>query len=309
MAASQNPILTDDTGSFATFTTVHHGTVIRLVVIVRPSKWSMMARLISAFTVATVLALVLAIGGGVVLLRLQANAPGPSGIAMPMGDIPGWKQTFADDFKGGNLADRWHIYNGQPGGDPGGWFSPSHVSQSDGMLVITGSREDTPNGNIYATGGISNSKVFKQTYGRFEYRFRMDEGYGINFVMLLWPSDDKWPPEIDVAEDTGLSRNLILATLHYGENNTTIIRSAEGLADFTTWHTAGVEWRPGSLTFYLDGKQWATIDSPEVPDTPMSMTVQSQAWPCGHSFSDCPNATTPARVNFEVDWVVAYSEM
>jgi beta-glucanase (GH16 family) len=226
---------------------------------------------------------------------------------MPSGNIPGWKQTFADDFRGGNLEDRWYTYNGQPGGDPGGWFLPSHVTQTGGRLVITGSRENTPNGNIYATGGVSNSKTFTQTYGRFEFRFRMDKGYGINYVMLLWPSSDVWPPEINVAEDDGLSRDLITATLHYGANNSTIGRKSKGTADFTKWHTAGVEWKPGSLTYQLDGKVWATMSSPNVPKIPMSMAIQSQAWPCGHSFSDCPNSTTPAKVNLEVDWVVAYT--
>jgi beta-glucanase (GH16 family) len=184
---------------------------------------------------------------------------------------------------------------------------PSHVSQSDGRLVITGSRESTPNGNIYATGGVSNSKVFSQTYGRFEFRFRMDSGYGINFVMMLWPTDDKWPPEINVAEDDGLSRDLLTATLHYGAKNSTITRKSKGLADFTRWNTVSVEWKPASLTFMLDGKVWATVNSPNVPKTPMSVAIQSQAWPCGHSFSDCPNSSTPPKVNLEVDWAVAYA--
>jgi beta-glucanase (GH16 family) len=231
----------------------------------------------------------------------------PSGVGMPTGNIAGWRQTFAEDFNGGNLADKWFIYSGQPGGDPGGWFLPTHVNQSGGKLVITGSKESTPNGNIYATGGISNSKTFTQTYGKFEYRFRMDKGYGINYVMMLWPSDDSWPPEINVAEDDGKTRNLITATLHYGANNSTITKKSPGAADFTKWHTVGVEWKPGSLTYQLDGKTWATMTSTNVPKTPMSVAIQSQAWPCGNSFSDCPNSTTPAKVNLEIDWIVAYT--
>jgi beta-glucanase (GH16 family) len=240
-------------------------------------------------------------------LPAQTNAgPGLSGEPMPTGDIPGWKQTFSEDFNGADLTKRWYVYDGQPGGDPGGWFLSSHVTQSNGRLLITGSRERTPNGNIYATGGLSSGKSFTQRYGRFQFRFRMDKGYGINYVMLLWPADDHWPPEINVAEDDGKSRNLITATLHYGANNSTISRKSPGLADFTKWHTVGVDWKPGSLTYSLDGKVWATMNSVYVPSIPMSMVIQSQAWPCGGSFSDCPNSSTPATVALEVDWVVAY---
>jgi beta-glucanase (GH16 family) len=227
---------------------------------------------------------------------------------MPSGDIPGWRQTFAEDFDQSGLDKRWWVYEGQPGGDPGGWFSRSHVTQSDGRLVITGSREKTPNGDIYATGGISNSKTFSQTYGRFEFRFRMDEGYGINFALLLWPADNSWPPEINVAEDTGRSRDLLTATLHYGDDNSTIARKSSGVYDMTQWHTAAVEWAPGSLTYLLDGKAWTSpVTSSDVPNIDMTMAIQAQAWPCGSSFSDCPNATTPATVRLEVDWAVAYA--
>ena len=41
----------------------------------------------------------------------------PSGQAMPLGDIPGWHQVFADDFSGTTLnTSNWYPYSGQPGG-------------------------------------------------------------------------------------------------------------------------------------------------------------------------------------------------
>jgi len=222
------------------------------------------------------------------------------------GEIPGWKQTFADDFTG-NL-DKWGVYEGQPGGDPGGWFLPSHVEIDNGKLVIKAYKENTPNGNIYATGGLNNGSTFSQTYGRFEFRFRMDEGYGIAFVFLLWPASDQWPPEIDIAEDDGLSRSLLTSTLHYGTpgNRETEHRRIEGV-DFTQWHTVGLDWSPGRLEFRLDGEVWSTIESDRVPDEPMVMAIQTQAWYCDGYWSDCPNSTTPPLVNLEVDWAVAYA--
>lgn len=236
------------------------------------------------------------------------SGPPPSDVPMPAGDLPGWRMTFSEDFNGDDLTESWYIYDGQPLGDPGGWFMPSHVRQEGGRLVISGSREDTPNGNLYATGGVSNEKSFSQVYGRFDIRFRMDEGYGINYVILLWPSFQDWPPEINIAEDNGKSRDLITSTLHWGGHGSPTRYTERVLSgvDFTQWHTVGVEWTPGRLIMFLDGAEWARYETSNVPSVPMSLALQSQAWYCGGYFSDCPNNTTPPVVNMEVDWVVAY---
>lgn len=237
-----------------------------------------------------------------------AASPGgpPSGVAMP-GEIPGWRQTFAEDFTG-NL-DKWGVYEGEPSGDPGGWFLPSHVTTDQGKLVIKGYKENTPNGNIYATGGLNSGPSFSQTYGRFEFRFRMDVGYGVSFIFLLWPANEQWPPEIDVGEDNGLSRNFLSSTLHYGTftSHDLTTKRFDGEVDFSQWHTVGVDWAPGKLEFRLDGAVWHTIDSANVPSQPMVMAIQSQAWDCESGWSDCPNSSTPPQVNLEVDWAVAYS--
>ncbi len=238
-------------------------------------------------------------------VRPSATVPGSSGVTMPRGDLPGWRQTFADDFTAGSIDDRWWNYTGQPGGDPGGWFDPSHVGTADGDLVISGSRADTPNGNLYVTGGINNSKSFQQTYGLFKVRFRADVGRGIAYTMMLWPIGDVWPPEIDILEDNGKDRKMTSATLHYGTEDTKVHREVTG--NFSVWHTAELEWSPGKLIYRLDGKVWTTMATPKVPDIPMSIAIQTQAWKCGGSWEGCPGTSTPATVKLYVDWVVAYS--
>jgi beta-glucanase (GH16 family) len=238
----------------------------------------------------------------------SATAPvvaDPSGVVMPVGDLPGWHQTFADDFTGG-LDSHWGAYTGQPGGDPGGWFDPSHVTVSNGMLQIGAWKADTPNGNLYVSGGVSNATVFSQIYGRYVIRFQMDVGYGIAYTLQLWPTDDRWPPEIDILEDNAKGRDMVSATMHYGSDNSQVHKEIKG-GNFTGWHTAEVEWSPGQLTYRLDGAVWATMTSRYVPSTPMSVAIQTQAWLCGGSWEGCPNPTTPATVNLHVDWVVAYS--
>jgi hypothetical protein len=228
----------------------------------------------------------------------------PSGVPMPIGQIPGWYQTFTDDFAGNSLNDQWFRYSGGPSGDNGGWFMPSHVSVGGGILTIKGAKEQTPRGVLYATGGVSNHNVFSQTYGRFDVRFRMDRGVGIAYAILLWPTSGKWPPELDIIEDNGRDRQSTSATVHYDRDDKKIQRQTK--ADFTQWHTATLEWTPGHVVYRLDGKVWATVDSSHVPDEPMDLALQTQAWGCGGTWEACPNSTTPPEVNLQIDWVSLY---
>jgi len=72
--------------------------------------------------------------------------------------------------------------------------------------------------------------------------------------------------------------------------------------------TSGVQWTAGHLVYTLDGKNWAQVTNTNVPSTPMNLDIQTQAWACGTStWEQCPNASTPAQVNLDVDWVVAYA--
>jgi beta-glucanase (GH16 family) len=131
----------------------------------------------------------------------------------------------------------------------------------------------------------------------------MDRGKGVAAVVLLWPVRDQWPPEIDFAEDGGRTntRHDVSATLHYGADDRQIQRTVR--ADFTRWHTVGVEWTPGKLSYTLDGRRWAVVRHPRVPAEAMELAIQSQAGTCGDLYAPCPDSTTPARVNVQIDWV------
>lgn len=224
---------------------------------------------------------------------------------IPAGDIPGWHQVFADDFTGTSLdPSRWKVYSGRAGGDSAGIFDPRHVTVSNGMLVIS-AYPDPADGGRWASGGVSTSPGFAQTYGKYLVRFRLDAGYGIGHTLLLVPANGTWPPELDFSEDNGTSRERTLATLHYGPGDQRISRLAP--INTARWHTLGVEWSPGLLRLTDDGRVWGTISGGGVPSVPMALAMQTQAWPCTGSWGRCPNAGTPPVVHMYVDWVVAYA--
>jgi hypothetical protein len=231
---------------------------------------------------------------------------GPSGLAMPTASIGHWRLKSAQDFTGSALPTGWGSYEGQPGGEPNGWWKHSHTFVRNGMLTLAGYRE----GGKYVTGGVMayGAGVGQQTYGKYEVRFRMAKGHGIKYAALLWPKSERWPidGEIDFAEDGGGARGRTTGTLHYGASNSQIQKALSG--DFSRWNTLGVEWTPGKLVYTLNGRPWATVTGSMVPHTAMNLAIQTQAGTCGSwAGASCPDATTPARVDMQVDWAVAYS--
>jgi hypothetical protein len=244
------------------------------------------------------------------ITRLQhAPAPrrtGPSGVAMPKSSMVHWRVKSAVDFTGTALPAGWDSYEGQPGGEPNGYWKHSHAVVRNGVLDLAGYRD----GGRFVTAGVMaySPQVGQQTYGKYEVRFRIDKGHGVKYAALLWPVSEHWPTdgEIDFAEDGGGDRGRSTGTLHYGASNSQIQKSLSG--DFSRWNTLGVEWTPSKLVYTLNGRPWATVTGSAVPHTAMNLAIQTQAGTCGSwAGASCPDATTPAHVNMQIDWAVTYS--
>ena len=235
-------------------------------------------------------------------------ATSPSGQAMPVGDIPGWHQVFADDFSGTTLnTSNWGPYSGQPGGDTAGWWSPSHIVVGNCLLTLKGYKDAAAKPGVFVTGGVGMKGTHAQTYGKYLVRMRADKGDGISAIALLWPQADVWPPEVNVFEDGGGNRTSTTATLHCGPNgidNYQIQKTLTGY-DFSQWHTLGVEWTAGKLVYTIDGTPWATVTDAGVPSIPMVLDLQSQSLECSQ-WNTCLDSSTPAEVDMQIDWVVAY---
>ncbi len=237
--------------------------------------------------------------------RRTRFSPGPRA-PMPVGNLPGWRQVFTDNFNGNRLnQSKWRLYWGRPGGDAAGWFDPRHVTVSHGLLVISAYR-DRRDGGRWATGGLSSSPGLTQTYGKYLVRFRMDPGIGVGHAALLMPANNSWPPEVDFSEDNGSGRTGTLVTLHFGRNDTHWSTTLNGV-NLTKWNTLGVQWTPGKLQFTINGRIWYTMAGSVVPNIPMVLDLQTQTWPCTGTWGRCPTARTPKKVNMYVDWVAAYA--
>jgi beta-glucanase (GH16 family) len=76
---------------------------------------------------------------------------------------------------------------------------------------------------------------------------------------LLWPGNDKWPgPEYDIVE---VINGHAYGTVHFdgsdgGDRYNTI--TFDGI-DESQMHTYSLEWKPGSITYYVDGHNMGSI--------------------------------------------------
>lgn len=270
-----------------------------------------------------------------------APVTNPSGQAMPVGDISGWKQIFTDDFTTNvplgsfpsAVADKWGAYpypwrdtKGQTTSDPalGGWYHPGKtVSIGNSMMDIWMHTEylDGAKKRLVAAPqpkikGAGTSAGTGQLYGRYAVRFRVDPARttnnftGYKTAWLLWPDvrPSNCRGETDFPE--GDLDSTIGGFLHWqdaascGEQ----YYAASGKS-FREWHTAVTEWGPGRVAMYLDGALMTNASGGKsewfshTPNTVMHYVLQSET----ELGSTVPAENTEGHI--QVDWVAVWSKI
>jgi hypothetical protein len=238
--------------------------------------------------------------------------PTPISTAMPVGDQPGWKQNYTQDFNtpaptgqvGNVYGDPMSGYDGFNDTSGHGTYAPKKVlSVSNGSLNYNLHSE---NGRpLVAAPTMNNYKG--QTYGKYSVRFRSDSLPGYKIAFLLWPSSDNWNEgEIDWPEgnlDTGKMRPASAVPGSLTSNWTmTFEPGQESFAPTTAsdWHVATTEWTPNGVKWYWDGQLVASTTK-AVPKTDFRWTLQAETEINGK----VPASSTAG--NLQVDWVTSYS--
>ena len=233
---------------------------------------------------------------------------------MPVGDLPGWKQTEAQDFNkpaergnvgevyGSDMRDYYDL--GDTSGQ--GLYTPDAVlSVKDGKLdFFLHSKGGKPRVASVVPFGYTG-----QTYGRYSIRFRADNMPGYKIAFLLWPTSDDWlDGEIDWPEGElngpFYGASAIRDSPLKGPARFDPAPRNTSRTDAADWHVATTEWTPGKVKWFWDGQLVGETTMPEgVPDKPMRWTLQAET-------KDGADATSPAPStsgHIEVDWVVQYA--
>ncbi len=286
----------------------------------------------------TVIVLVLVLATVVVGLLFtsgsSSSACGPSGVCVPVGNVPGWNQIYETDFPGkvpvgafsgcgygtdaaqtycaglrryGSYYDDWWAY-------PSGWPDTAQecIENNDKCPYFD---FHPPVGGFYepqdavSVGG-----------GAMHIRMHRPDTGGSNVVATVVPKacmDQLYGMYTErfkvIQEDPGFqSAHLFYQggfEIDFPENpyGTTISAYTHpGGANFSTratwtqWHTSKIEWTSHAVSFYLDGRLVGTT-SKDVPDIPMTWILQNESSIKG------PYAQPGARAELDIAWVACYA--
>ncbi len=245
----------------------------------------------------------------------------PGSETMPVGDQPGWRQVFAEDFNDGNVpigafpgpvyGTRWseNYFDGTPdtAGQQqktnSGYYPSKVLSVHDGVLDMYLHTE-----NGVSMGAAPAPKLEKtserpynsQLYGRYSVRFSADALKGFKVAWLLWPDSEQWPQDGEIDFPEGDLAGFLFAAMHGTDPSGKAIDNFQTQSSFTSWHTATTEWSPGRVEFFLDGRSIG-VSTSATPNKPMHYILQTES-----CLPVCPLPETSGHVY--VDWVAIWAK-
>jgi beta-glucanase (GH16 family) len=239
---------------------------------------------------------------------------------LPAGDLPGWKQVFREDFDQGNVpvggfpgpayAAKWSAgyVDGTPDtagqrGAKSGYYPSKVLSVRNGMLDWYLHTENGVSMGAAPTPKIPNSSTSPHRdnsflYGRFSVRFKADPLRGFKTAWLLWPDSGIWPRDGELDYPEGDLSTKFYGAVHKMGNDPYATDVFSSGTTFTQWHVATMEWSPGKVEFFLDGRSIGAGTS-KTPNVPMHYILQTEACLFG-----CPKPDTAGHVY--LDWIAIW---
>ena len=186
----------------------------------------------------------------------------------------GYKLLWADEFDGSKLNSKLWVREERPVG----WTNNEAQEYTkdtkngfirDGKFVIKGIENETGVGN-YTSCKLRNTSKAAFMYGRIEARAKVPQGKGLWPAIWMMPEDEnvygQWPKcgEIDIMEVLGDQTETAFGTVHYGEPHAEKqgkVTLTDGNTFASDFHEFAVEWEPGKLEWFIDGKSYLVVDN------------------------------------------------
>jgi beta-glucanase (GH16 family) len=201
---------------------------------------------------------------GVPATTTTSAAKGPDG---PKGH---WRLVFSDHFTGSTLdTANWSTCYFFGCTDKGNneleMYQASQVTVHNGTVSLTVVPKRTHD-KQYLSGMLSSHGKFSFRYGYAQIVAKLPRGRGLWSAFWTEPESGAWPPEIDIMENLAQSDSVSLY-VHYDAANQFDSSTVYLPTASSAFHSYGVDWEPGSVTWYVDGFLWAhfavSITQPE----------------------------------------------
>jgi len=252
----------------------------------------------------------------VTALALQA------GRAAPPSDLRSYHLVFVDEFDTLDLGildaplsakrHKWH---------EGVWFSHEHAPRDcftvlNSTLLLRWNRGQKQPDSSISTFSRNSSSYSAWRYGYFEARMKWKPQAGawpafwmVSVPRVLQATDGDESGEIDIFEGQGNEPNTFFGTIHRWRGSQELASSSANNrfpipanANFATYHTYGLLWVPGRVTWYFDGvplHSESTYSSFDKQNFLMILGIQEGVdWKAGDL-----TGVTADTLTLSVDWV------
>lgn len=242
-------------------------------------------------------------------------------------NLPGWTLVWADEFA---QADGTAPDSTKWGYDIGGagWGNneleyytsrTNNVRIEGGKLVIE-ARAENYLGKKYTSARLLTKSKWSWTYGRVEARIKIPRGQGLwpAFWMLGANIDSVgWPAcgEVDIMENIGSEPAIVHGTIHgpgySGGKGIGGPGTLTGAALADGFHVFAIEWETNRLRWYVDGQQYFTAATNNLPKGTTWVFTRPQFLilnvAVGGNWPGNPNGSTPFPQRMTVDYVRVYA--
>ncbi len=191
------------------------------------------------------------------------------------------------------------------------WYLPEQAKVADGMLSLEAEKRSVTGLDDrqfdYVSGLISglspDRTLFSFKYGYVESRVQVPKGRGLWSALWMLPTTRESEPEVDIFEIVGERPNVVAMHTHWLQDGKDRQHGYRWHGEDMTvgWHTFGLEWKPGSLTWYVDDvARWRVTDPEKIPQEDMYIIANLAV---GGQFTQSPNASTPFPSSLNVDYI------
>jgi beta-glucanase (GH16 family) len=203
---------------------------------------------------------------------LAAGLASQLALAMPPPELRNYRLVFADDFNVLDLGTSSKFASSKP--SPwyeGAWFSRQHVPldrftiNNSALSLSWEYGQQSPDSSI-STFSQSSRRYHAWRYGYFEARMKWDpvKGAWPAFWLIPMPRTLDGAPqetgEIDIFEGQGSEPRTFFGTIHRWRGSRELESSSPRNrfslppnTNFGSYHTYGLLWVPGRVTWYFDG--------------------------------------------------------